>query len=143
MKKRQRNLGATVIELIMAIVILSIALPPMIMAFTDAAMHTIQPTDATVASFLAIERMEEVIARRYRDAEAYEDFTVPTFSAFPDESPVAGYTKFTRTVRVSHVDSDLDPAGSDEGYKRVVVSVTWSAGEQSLVIERVFADFQP
>lgn len=125
----------------MVIVILSIALPPLILAFADASMHTIQPTTATVASFLAIERMEEVVARRYRGTDGYGAITVPTAAEFPDESPVAGFARFSRQVRFSYVDSDLSPAGGDQGYKKAVVTVSWDDGGQQIVIERVFADF--
>ncbi len=141
MTRRARKRGVTIIEVVMAIVILSIALPPMIVAFAEAAMQSIQPADMTVASFLAIERMEEVIARRFRDSEGYADLTVPTVAEFPDEDPVSGYPRIRRTVRVAYVGSALNPADADEGYKKVVVTVAW--GAESLAIERVFADFQP
>ncbi|RIK68837.1 MAG: hypothetical protein DCC65_01510 [Planctomycetota bacterium] len=141
MTRRARKQGVTIIEVVMAIVILSIALPPMIVAFAEAAVQSIQPADMTVASFLAIDRMEEVIARRFRDTEGYEELTVPTIAGFPDEDPVSGFPRFRRTVRVAYVDRELSPAAADEGYKKVVVTVAWDA--ESLEIERVFADFQP
>ncbi len=135
--------GVTVIEIAMAIVILSIALPPMVAAFADASIQSIHPAQAAVASFLAIERMEEVVARRYRGTDGYDALTVPTIGEFPTEAPVPDFSQFSRVVSVEYADGGLDPVGSEQGYKLVTVKVTWNGGADELVIQRAFADFQP
>jgi len=122
----------------MAVVILSIALPPLVVSFADASMQSIYPSNASVASFLAIERMEEVVARRYRGTDGYQAVTVTNF---PAESPVSGFPGFNRSVAVSYTDASLAPVGSDQGYKKVRVAVTWNGGADQIAIERAFADF--
>ena len=138
MKKRSTTQrGTTIIEVAMALTILAIALPPMIQAFADASRQTILPANDAVAGFLAIEKMEEIVARRYRGTDGYTgvDALVGT------ESPVSGFSYFTRTVTEAFVTSSLAASGSDVGYKKFTVTVTWQSGAKQLAIEHVFADF--
>lgn len=132
------HFGATIIEVVMAIVILSIALPPLIASFAEASMQSVYPANAAVASFLAIERMEEIVARRYRASDGY---TAITSAAFPAETPVTGFSGFNRSVTVTYTNAALAMVGSDQGYKKVRVTVTWGGGANQIVIEHVFADF--
>ncbi|HPF39903.1 MAG TPA: hypothetical protein P5081_02010 [Phycisphaerae bacterium] len=132
--KRRRS--ATIIETVAAIVILSIALPGLISAFAEASHQSIRPYQQSIASMLAVERMEEIIARRCRGTDGYDAVTTANF---PAESPVSGFPAFSRTVSVSYVDSALNAAGSDQGYKLVTVKVSGAGAE--IDIERVFADF--
>ncbi|OWY73240.1 hypothetical protein B7486_02525 [cyanobacterium TDX16] len=142
MRRPSSRLGATIIELAMCIVILAVALPPLMSSFIEASNQSILPVRESSASFLVVERMEAVIARRYRGTDGYSALTVPTVAEFPDESPVSGFSAYSRSVRVSYVNSDLSAAVSDQGYKLVTVTVTWDGGASQLVIERVFANFE-
>ena len=131
----------------MAIVILSIALPPMVASFADASRQSIRPSNATVASFLAIDRMEEVVARRYQGTDGYTALSVPSMASFPNESAVSGFPLFGRTTVVEYVAIDygtgvITASVSDTGYKRVRVSVTWNGGAEQMVVEHLFADFK-
>ena len=130
--------GTTIIEVVTALTILAIALPSLIRSFADASNQTIYPSNAAVASFLAIEKMEEIVARRYRGTDGYAALVAANF---PAESPVSGFSIFNRTVTISFVNSSLAAVGSDQGYKKVNVSVTWEAGARELKVEHVFADF--
>ena len=122
----------------MAIVILSVALPPLISSFVEASMQSILPANSAIASFLVTEKMEEIIARRYRDSDGYMEVTEANY---PDETSVAGFPRFDRLVSVTFTDAALTTVGSDVGYKNVRVTVTWNSGANEIVIERVFADF--
>ena len=128
--------GTTVIEIAICMMILGIALPPLIGAFADAARQSTQPVGSTIASLLAIERMEQIVARRYQGTDGYDSVAVANF---PNEAPVTGFAGFSRAVTVNYITSGLAASGSDVGYKKVRVTVTWSG--QSLVIERIFARF--
>lgn len=130
--------AVTIIEIVMAIVILSISMPALMSAFVESSHATIQPTLAGVASFLATERMEEIVARRYRATDGYDAVTEANF---PAENPVTGFTGYTRAVTVTYVNSALATVGSDQGYKKARVTVTWSNGSESLSIERIFGNF--
>lgn len=128
--------SATIIETVAAIIILSVALPPLLSAYAEASIQSVGPYQQSIASMLAIERMEEIIARRYRGTDGYDAVTT---SNFPAESPIAGFPTFDRTVTVSFVNADLSGAGSDQGYKLVKVGVSGNGAD--IEIERVFADF--
>lgn len=130
--------ATTIIEVVMAIIILSVGLPPLMMAFAESAAQSIAPVNATIASFLATERMEQVIARRYRSTAGYSEVTVANF---PAETPVAGFTGFNRSVTMTELDANLNVSGAPVGYRSVTVTVTWNAGADQVVIDRLFADF--
>jgi hypothetical protein len=136
--RRIQRSSATIIEVVMAIVILSVALPPMVSAFTDASMQSVYPINAATASYLAIERMEEIVARRYRGTDGYAAVSVANF---PAESPISGFPAFTRSVTVTYVNAALSTVGTDQGYKKVRVTVTWNGGVGQIVVERVFGNF--
>jgi hypothetical protein len=134
--------STTIIEIVMAIVILSIALPPLIASFADASRQTILPAQMEVASFLATERMEEIVARRYRGIEGGQpSYTALTASNFPDEIPVTGFPSYERRVTFTEVDWRLSAVGSPAGYRKATVIVSWNGGAEHLAVERVFADF--
>jgi Tfp pilus assembly protein PilV len=131
--------STTIIEVVTAIVILSVALPALVSAFTESSRQTIFPSNAAVGSFLAIEKMEEIMARRYRGSDGYSAITTANF---PAESPVSGFAIFNRSVAISYVTSSLAASGTDQGYKKVTVTVTWNdGGARTQSIEHVFADF--
>ncbi|MBN2562434.1 MAG: hypothetical protein JXQ75_16030 [Phycisphaerae bacterium] len=131
--------GATIIEVVMAIVILSIALPPLVSAFADASMQSIHPSQATVAAFLAIDRMEQIAARRYGGKQGAESgYDGVKAASFQNEVPVVGFPMFERRVTITNVDSDLNPSPSND-YKKVRVTVSWNDGGDQVVIEHVFA----
>ena len=136
MKKRRR--ATTIIEIVMAMVILAVAMPPLMNAFVEASHQSIHPSKATIAAFLATERMEQIIARRYRNSEGYAAVSTANF---PNESSVSGFVGFSRSVSITPVDALFSPVGTDEGYKLVRVTVSWSGGTESVRVERVFSDF--
>ncbi|HWL94705.1 MAG TPA: hypothetical protein VNT79_14380 [Phycisphaerae bacterium] len=136
MRSRCSRRAATIIEIVMALIILGVAMPTLMNSFVDASSQTVKPTLATIGSFLATERMEEIIGRRYRADDGYGAMTTANF---PNESPISGFPAFSRTVTVSYVNSALAGVGGDQGYKLVRVRVTWSGG--AVAIERIFADF--
>lgn len=135
---RSRRRSVTIIEIVMAIVILSVAIPPLMNAFAESAVQTVHPSMAAVAGFLATDRMEEIVARRYRATDGYSAVTTGNFAG---EAPVSGFARFNRSVAISYVDAALQPVGSDQGYKLVRVTVSWNNGADAVSIDRIFADF--
>ncbi len=134
--------AATIIEVVMALAILGVALPPLVTAFADAARQSVHPAQAAVASFLVIDRMEEIVARRYRGKQdGVSGYDALTSANFPDETPVPGFSGFSRFVTVAEVDAALQPSATAVGYRKVRVTVTWNGGQDQMAVERVFADF--
>ena len=136
--RRGKLRAMTIIEVVTATVILSVGLPPLIKAFADSSNQSHLPVNSTIASFLATERMEQVVARRYRNNTGYAALIAANF---PAESPVTGFPRFSRTVTISEVTNALSPSGTAVGYRKVRVTVTWQPNNSSMSIERVFADF--
>src|SRR5262245_26451686 len=134
-----RRRGLTLIEVTFALVILSIGLTPMMAALTDGASETIDTTQASVASFLVTERMEQIVAARYRAVSGY---TLVTSANFPNETPVSGFSAFNRTTTIQEVAAgDLSTAQSASGIKRVTVAVSWRSGARQMSLTRIFTDY--
>lgn len=127
--------STTIIEIVMAITILGVGLPPLISAFAEASMQSIHPSNATVAAFLAIERMEEIIAARYSGSGGYAG----VYAEASALAAVSDFPIFSRKVEVTTTDEDLQTVGSDVGYAKVRVTVQWS--DREIFIERMFTDY--
>ncbi|MGI9015043.1 MAG: type IV pilus modification PilV family protein [Phycisphaerales bacterium] len=118
---KTRHRAFTLIETIAAIVVLSIGVPPILYAVREAHVARVNPALVAKARWLAVERMEDVIADRYAPARGYDWVVAARYQA---ESPVTGFGQFTRTVAVLETGPDLATPGS--GYKLVTISVSWS-----------------
>lgn len=132
MTRGRRRQGATVIELVMAMVILGVALPPLVGAYVEASRQSILPSNGTVASFLAIDKMEQLIATRYSSNTGFSQIVAEPAAAVP------GFPAFSRSVTVSNDTTGLLTTTSDTDYKRVRVTVTWNSGANQVVVERLF-----
>lgn len=136
-----RRRGFTLIESVAAIVILAIAIPPLMWAMRDATVQRANPVLASRARWLAVERLEEVIADRHSTTRGYAYLLAGNY---PDESPVTGFTGFDRTVDFTETGADLATPGS--GYMTVTVTVTWNDGDgdaQSLAVSTVLTEYTP
>lgn len=129
----------TLIEAIAAMVILSVALPPMLWAVRDASLRRVGPVQVSRARFLATERLEEVIADRHSPSRGYAWVATARYAA---EAEVDGFPGFARSTRVMETGAGLSGAGT--GYKTAIVTVTWTdAGgvERSLEVSTVVTDY--
>ncbi len=134
---RTRRNGITLVDVVAALVILSVALPPLVSSFAESAMQTIGPAKMNVAALLAIERMEEIVARR-NQANGYAQVVAANF---PAESPVTDYPGFDRSVTVTEVAADLSTPQPGSGLKHVTVWVQWESGAREVQTDRLFADY--
>lgn len=145
--------GATLVELVMAIVIISVAIAGVVGAFSLIAGRSADPLNQTRAVALAQRYMDEILARpfdeaapagqRYgggcrktvdtsRDRDAYRD--VDDFDAIDGETPseywlvssgpVDGYEQFAVTVNVDCVVNPSSELGASVEAKRVEVLIS-------------------
>lgn len=122
MKRRLRRPRAfSLIEAVIAIVILSVAVPAMFWAVRDAAERRAEPVMLNRARWLAAEKIEDILADR---ANAGRGYGYVVAANYPAESPVTGFAGFSRQVHVSERGADLTSAGT--GYKVVTVRVNYS-----------------
>ncbi len=130
--------GFTLIELIIFIVVGAIILPASFVAFTSAMRHFSTPDYYAKARFFAEQKIEEITSNNYNCAcisrvlnpsglcqigvNRY-DCSVGTDSDTPE-------TDYSRSWNINLIDSTLNPpaSGSDEGYKRIVISITMPDG---------------
>lgn len=121
--------GFSLIEAIAAIVILGVAMPSMLAAIASAHRARVTPVMASQARWLAIERMEDVIADRASPERGWEYVVAGNY---PLETEVPGAVAFTRSVRIIETGADLTTPG--EGYKSVNVTVSWTHESKTLSV---------
>ncbi|MCI0650602.1 MAG: hypothetical protein L0Z55_01825 [Planctomycetes bacterium] len=122
----------------MAIVILAIALPPLLFAFSEGARDAVLAEKQTISAFLAQQKLEEIVADRHAAGRGYGYLASANYAA---ESPVAGFASFSRSVSFSEVQAaDLATAQSGSGYKKAVVTVDYTGPTGSYVLTCVFCD---
>lgn len=135
-----RRRAFTLIEGIIAIVILSLAVPPMLWAVRAAQNVRSEPVQASRARWLAVERLEDIIADSASTARGY---TYVSAANYPAERPVQGFAAFTRSVAINETGIDLVTPGV--GCKTATVTVTWPSprGTRSLSLATVITNPNP
>ncbi|MBC7771284.1 MAG: type II secretion system protein [Pyrinomonadaceae bacterium] len=111
----------TLIEAIIAIVILSIAMPSMLIAVRTAYDKRVGPVQTSRARWLAVEKLEDIIADR---SSATRGFAYLTAANYAPESSIAGFPGFSRSVTLRQTTANLLTAGN--GYMLVTVTVSWT-----------------
>lgn len=135
----RRRGGFTIIETVIAIVVLTVAIPPMLWAIHEAHHHRANAVLTSRARWLAQEKLEDVIADRYSTSRGYEFLQEYNY---PPEDPAPGFAGFARLVTIAETGPDLTTPG--DGYKVVTARVTWddsSGASRTLSISTVLTEF--
>lgn len=116
--------GFSLLEVVFAITILSFGLMGFLTLFSEMVKSTVDDEFSMTGSRLASQKLEEILANKA--AQGYTG--VPTGST--DENITNGNDAFIRNTSIRWVDpTDLKtPSGSDTGFKRVDVTVSWNSG---------------
>ena len=133
--------GLTLMEVVAAIVLVGIAAPPLLIAVRDATVRRASGQQMIVARWLVNEKMEDILADRHSTTRGYAYVVNANYAA---ESPVTGFTGYSRSVSVTETAANLSSAGT--GYKTVVVTVSWSDaryGNKSTSVSTVVTDYTP
>ncbi len=131
----------TLIELLIAVVVLAVATPPLVLALSDASVRRASRTLDERARWLAAERLEEIIADRHSAARGY---SYVTSGNYPAQSSISGFPGFSRSVSVTTTGANFAVGGT--GYKTVTVTVNWtdpSGGAKSFALSSVVTDYTP
>jgi type II secretory pathway pseudopilin PulG len=138
---RSRTNAFTLVEAIVAIVVLSIALPAILSAMSTAHTHRAASTMASTARWLASEKLEDLIADGHSPSLGYSSLVN---SNYPAEPSVSGFASFSRSVSIIETGPDLVTAGT--GYKRLVVTVGFADDRgvaRQLTLETVLTEYTP
>ncbi len=133
--------GFTLIEAIIAIVIVSTALPATLVFMSDAQTRRAGPILAGRARWLAGEKLEDIIADRHSGTRGWSYIAS---NNYPAEPSISGFAGFSRSVSISETGASLTGGGT--GYRTVTVTVGWMdpvRGATSLSLATVLTDFTP
>lgn len=139
MSCKMRSSAFTLVEAIIAIVILAVAMPPMLWAIGDSQTSRVAPILTSRARWLATEMLEDVIADRHSATRGY---AYVVSGNYPPEASIPGFTGFARAVAVTESGPNFAAGGT--GHKLVTVTVTWTdarAQSRSLSLSTVVTDY--
>jgi prepilin-type N-terminal cleavage/methylation domain-containing protein len=130
--------GFTLIEIVITLVVLSIAAVGVLTVFSTGTMGSADPLIANTAAHLAQEKMDSIVGDR-----ASFGYSWITASRYPAENPVAAAPSYNRSVQVICVtNTDLSTSVScPQQYERVTVTVTPIAGSAAVSLSTVFANY--
>ncbi len=140
MKKSHRH-GFTLIEAIAVMVLMTVAIPPMMWSIQEAHLSRANPVLASRGRWLAVSKLEDVIADRTSTTRGYNYLITGNY---PAEPTITGYPGFSRTVSFNETLADLTTAG--DGYMNVTVAITWTDAQgtsRTLNISTVLTEFVP
>lgn len=137
----------TLMETVAAIIVLSVAVPSMLWSLREAHIQRVNPVMASTARWLAVEKLEDVIADRHAGARGWS-YLIP--GNYSDETPVlpdpGPFTGFNRTVTLTEYQSNLSTADTDGGYMVVDVAVTWTDAtntSRTQTVSTVLTEYTP
>lgn len=133
----------TLMETVAAIVVLAIAVPPMLIAVREAHTQRVNPVMASTARWLAVEKLEDIIADRHSTTRGWSYLVPGNYTA---ESPVSGFTGFDRSVTLTEYQANLTTTDTDGGYMVADVAVTWidaTATSRTLTVSTVITEYTP
>lgn len=131
----------TLMECVIAVIIIGVATPAMFFAMRNASLDTITNLQVSRACWLAQEKLEDVIADRHSTTRGY----AYVFAAnYPAEPTLTGFPGFTRSVTIGETGATL--TGSGTGYKKITVTVTypdWSGATRSFAVQTIVTNYTP
>ena len=125
--------GFSLLELVLAIVIIGMCIIPIALKHQQAAQGSYQTKVLTIATALAEGEIEEVIGSGF---SAASDVSLTSFdSPFDDYS----YQITVHYVEGDDLDTSVDPTTTD--YKNIEVQVSHSVLDQAVVLNTVLVDY--
>lgn len=138
------QVGSTLLEATLALSLLSIGLTGGLFLMQNATRASVNSDFSVAASEYANEKLEMIIADKALNVgyDAIVDgyYTEETDLSFGDTEDF-----FTRTVTITQVDTDFNESASDQGLKKVDVTVTWepvgSGAANKLTVSTLLTDY--
>lgn len=134
---RRKRPGGTLVEVVIAMVVLALVVPPLMVQFSASAAAQKSTLIEHNLLQLADERLGMVLADHANPTRGYD---YVTGSNYPDETDPLGFTGYTRTTTVREVSApDFVAASPGSGLKRVRILVT-GPDSRALAIDSFVAD---
>ncbi len=125
------NNGFTLLEILVAIVLLSIGLLAMASLTVGIMGGNLFSNQLTVATTLAQDKMEDVRRRGYSGMPASDTTTTENYGT------ITGYPLHRR---VTFTDFEYPVAGTDIGLKKITVIVFWDLNQHSVALNTILAE---
>lgn len=154
--KQCKQKGLTIIELVVVIVVLGLAIPPLLTSWANIGWRFVRSESLADATFYAQELMEEIKSKRFDEKTVSpwtssidfgydtgengnnkdtfndaDDFVTTGTRSCTDPLVIAPATSYSRSVTVDYVTLSTNtwiPSASPTNFKRVRVSVSHSRG---------------
>lgn len=160
-----RMQGLTLIEMVVVIIILSIAMLPILTMFGNVLNKAAESQIIPVATLLGQDLLEEIEARRYDEHieppwtakkdlgedDGEDSSDKDTFDDADDfidweEDPISGYPGYSSSVEVYYVEPDdlnteaaIGPTGKTD-FKKIIVKIFWR-GEEKISLVTVMQGY--
>lgn len=135
----RKKRGFTLIEVLFTVVIIAVGLFGLMVLYYNATRNVMEGDINLMATFLARERMEQIISDKVNNSYSYV-----TNSRYNTTSSVSvGNHFFTRSFNIYEVDgTDLVTPLDNSGYKRIDMTVSWgTAAGQSVVLSTLLTNY--
>ena len=129
MIKIDNNKGFTLMEVLVAMVILTVGLLGTAALITGIISSNKLSNRISTATTCAQDKMEDIRRKGYAGVGAIDDL-----NPYEDEDPVTGYSKFRRVTFIKGVGT---PAVS--GLKSITVTVSWDSNAHSVELKTILA----
>ncbi len=128
----KNQLGLTLVEVLLAVAIIAIALVALSAMIPVSLFGIQQGKQVSTATFLADQRLEQAKNAQWSATPSADALGLsPNVSSppqasgvvtFADENPIAGYSGYRRTIRIT----DVSPPGSADTLRQITVSVFYT-----------------
>ncbi|MCU0688762.1 MAG: type II secretion system GspH family protein [Phycisphaerales bacterium] len=137
--RRSRRAAFTLMELVAAMLLLSIAFPPLAVSMRDAVVRQGANNQRIIARWLAHARMEEVLADRHSSTRGWPAMVTSNYTTGGFWSQFPG---FSQSVTIMDHDATLIAAGTT--HKLIIVTISWNdatRGSSSIRYQTVVTNY--
>ena len=152
MKHHNHKRGFTLIESVLAIAVIGAGLVGVMYAFQGSVSSSLLADQSIIASNIAREALERIVAQRDNNADGNVGYT-DTLAAIQGGTYTlnnaygqAGFNLVSSAVEVNPNDNnatdDFLDAQPGSGYARVTVTVSWNSAANSIKLETLLAKYK-
>lgn len=133
MSNARRNAGFNLIEVIAVMVLLSVGVIAILSMFASGTRSLGMNVNSQIATQLAQQRAEEILADRRNPARGYAYVT--TVNRYPNETPVAGFPNYNRVVTaLTPATPPCPPGGTCQQFQVQVSSAGVTVANTTLMV---------